>query len=145
MTKTEQIPNPFEGMRTLVLQGQDNRLFLHEFIKKFPITYDEAKVIWVSCPEMHERLCRERIMGMRSANERLQRTGREFIGKKWLQRRYKLTDQEVDIIYADICKNPESAMSERFFELVTVERIAQTTLTCEARTELIRLQDRFSI
>ena len=128
--------NPFDHTKNAILAGSDDNL-IETLEKKFNLTSDEAKIIWLSCPEFQEQFSRERIQESKSRGAK--RYGKEA----WFKRRFKLTEMELKYIFEDLWVNLNGKYSERFIKTLTRERIAKTQLTDDAQKILLDLQSRF--
>ncbi|MEL7486015.1 MAG: hypothetical protein AAGJ87_02240, partial [Pseudomonadota bacterium] len=82
-----------------------------------------AKAIWLACPQFQESFCRKRITTAK-------RRGFDAYGSRnWLKRRFTLSKEELTVIFSAFWTNPAEMPSSAFFEILTIERIAESQLT----------------
>ncbi len=107
--------------------------------ERFSLTALGAKSIYLSCPEFQEKFCRKRIQ------ESKKRGGSQYGSKHFLRRRYKLAEQDLDLIFDDIWNNPADKVSKKFMEVMTVDKISEVHLTKRAQLEISKIKEAFSL
>jgi hypothetical protein len=129
--------NPFDWVVTQATNWPD--FSLEEFAKRFLLSINEAKIIWLSAPQFQEDFCRNRL------SERKERGASGVGAKIWLRRRYNLSEEEIEAVFADIWNNPSDQISNIFLQIITPERIAKSQLTSDAQQELAGLLKQYGL